>query len=900
MRLTWDLIQSKAIAFSKRWQEAANEEAQAQSFVTDFLRVFGVDDPEASGDFEYKVPLSDGKTGYIDYLWKGKIAIEMKSKGKDLDLAFKQLQTYMKHLPENELPDLWLACDFETLRLCRRSTNEIFTFRTKDLRKHIRRFADIAGYETERTREEQTEVNVKAAEKMAKLHDILKSHGYEGNDLVVYLVRLLFCLFASDTGIFPKDSLYRYLSDSKPDGSDLSDRITRLFEVLNMSDETRAKRTLLSEELKHFQYINGKLFSELIPTAEFNSKMRQLLFDCLNFDWNKISPAIFGAMFQGVMDKDQRRELGAHYTSEENILKLINPLFMDELWKEFDKIKTSPDGLDRFHDKISRLKFLDPACGCGNFLIITYRELRKLELEILKMKASTLQRELDISPLLKVSVTQFYGIEYEYFPCQIAQVGMWLIDHQMNLLASEQFGMYYARLPLTQSATIVHGNALRLDWESVVPKGELSYILGNPPFVGQAFRSKEQAKDVKHVFADNKNAMKLDYVTAWFKKASEMMKSTNIQTAFVSVNSICQGESVPTLWEDLFSKGIEIIFAYQTFKWTNEAKGKAAVMCIIVGFAVVQIKKEKRLYANDTFSIVSNINGYLHNAPNVFVKTRSKSINRAVAKVVQGSPPADNGDLQLSHKEMEDFILKYPEAKEFIKPFLGSKEFINDAGEYSRYCFWLKDIAPNKFSKIPELRERFQRISKYRAESPVDRIQKTADRPYLFTQNRQPDSDFIAIPRVSSERRRYIPMGFLSKDIIVSDAVVIVDSATLYDFGILKSNVHNAWMRTVCGRLEMRYRYAPSVFYNFPMPTATDEQKAEIEKLVQSMLDARANYPESSLSDLYDPLTMPPDLLKAHQSLDRAVMKLYGFSKDATEVEIVAALMERYQEMVGK
>ena len=357
---------------------------------------------------------------------------------------------------------------------------------------------------------------------------------------------------------------------------------------------------------------------------------------------------------------------------------------------------------------------------------------------------------------------------------------------------------------------------------------------------------------------------------------------------------------MPTLWEDLFSKGIEIIFAYQTFKWTNEAKGKAAVMCIIVGFAVVQIKKEKRLYANDTFSIVSNINGYLHNAPNVFVKTRSKSINRAVAKVVQGSPPADNGDLQLSHKEMEDFILKYPEAKEFIKPFLGSKEFINDAGEYSRYCFWLKDIAPNKFSKIPELRERFQRISKYRAESPVDRIQKTADRPYLFTQNRQPDSDFIAIPRVSSERRRYIPMGFLSKDIIVSDAVVIVDSATLYDFGILKSNVHNAWMRTVCGRLEMRYRYAPSVFYNFPMPTATDEQKAEIEKLVQSMLDARANYPESSLSDLYDPLTMPPDLLKAHQSLDRAVMKLYGFSKDATEVEIVAALMERYQEMVGK
>lgn len=391
MQLTWDEIQARAIAFSKRWKDAYNEEAQAQSFEIEFLRVFGVTDPETIGDFEYKVPLSGGKTGYLDYLWKSKIAIEMKSRGKDLSHAFQQLQNYMRHLPEEEIPDLWLVCDFENMRLCRRSTNEIWNFKTKDLRKHIKRFADIAGYETERVRDDQVEVNVKAAEKMARLHDALKNHGYEGHDLEVYLVRLLFCLFADDTGIFPRDSFFRYLEVSRPDGSDLSERISKLFEVLNLPDETRAKRTLLSEELRGFRYINAGLFGATLPMAEFDAKMRQTLTDCVNFDWNKISPAIFGAMFQGVMDKNQRRELGAHYTSEENILKLINPLFMDELWKEFDRVKTDPAALDRFHDKIASLKFLDPACGCGNFLIITYRELRALELEILKMKVGTNQ-----------------------------------------------------------------------------------------------------------------------------------------------------------------------------------------------------------------------------------------------------------------------------------------------------------------------------------------------------------------------------------------------------------------------------------------------------------------------------------------------------------------------------
>jgi hypothetical protein len=495
MPLSWDEIQSNAVAFSKRWQSGGKEKQEAQSFVRAFLGAFGVETAVIDGGFEAPVKIGGkGRDKYIDFFWAGRIAIEMKSKGENLTYAFTQLRTYMDHLPNpDDVPDLWLVCDFENMRLNRRSTNEVWTFKTKDLRKNIKRFADIAGYATERIRDNQVEVNVKAAEKMAKLHDALKSRGYEGHDLEVYLVRLLFCMFADDTGIFPQDAFYKYIEDSKPDGSDLSSRIGKLFETLNLSPEAREKRTLLSGELKRFRYINGALFAATAPMPEFDAKMRQTLLDCVGFDWNKISPAIFGAMFQGVMDENKRRELGAHYTSEENILKLINPLFMDDLWKEFEKVKTDQKALERFHNKIASLRFLDPACGCGNFLIVAYRELRMLELEILKMYGGGAQTVfIEVKSNLKASVEQFYGIEREDFPCQIAQVGMWLIDHQMNMLVSEQFGQYFARLPITQSATIVRGNALRIDWESVVPKSELSYILGNPPFVGYSNQNKAQ------------------------------------------------------------------------------------------------------------------------------------------------------------------------------------------------------------------------------------------------------------------------------------------------------------------------------------------------------------------------------------------------------------------------
>lgn len=904
MRLTWDEIQTNAVRFSKRWKDAHNEEAQAHPFQLDFLRVFGVSDPEAVGDFEYKVSLSNNRTGYVDFVWKGKIAIEMKSRGKDLSDAFDQLQNYMQHLPEDEVPDLWLVSDFERMRLCRRSTNEIWNFKTKDLRKHIKRFADIAGYETERIRDDQIEVNVKAAEKMAKLHDALKTHGYEGHDLEVYLVRLLFCMFADDTGIFPQDSFLQYIESSKSDGSDLSERIGKLFEVLNMPEEVRAKRTLLADELRKFQHINGPLFKELLPTAEFNAKMRQTLIDCVSFDWNDISPAVFGAMFQGVMDKEQRRELGAHYTSEENILKVINPLFLDDLWEEFDRVKTDPTALNQFHEKIAQLKFLDPACGCGNFLIITYRELRLLELEVLKMKITTNQMVIDISPLLKVSVEQFYGIEYEDFPCQIAMVGMWLVDHQMNLRASEYFGQYYARLPLTQCATIVHANALRIDWESVVLKKELSYILGNPPFLGYSNQNEEQKLDVLSVYIDEdgrpfKTAGKIDYVAAWYYKAAEYSVGTQIRAAFVSTNSITQGEQVAAVWKplyDLFS--IQIDFAYRTFKWSNEAKGKAAVHCVIVGFSSTPSHQAKRLYTSEEMQLVDNINAYLVAAEDVFIESRPIPLWDAPA-MITGNRPADGGHLIIEDSDKEAFMAADPLSERYIRPFMGSAEFIKNK---PRWCLWLVGATPAELRNMPEVMKRISACRIDRENSRDAGRRKLAQTPSLFRETISPVQSYIVVPATSSERRRYVPIGFVDPEVIVSNAVLMIPDGTLYHFGILTSNVHMAWMRAVCGRLKSDYRYSKDIVYNnFPWPDVADTQRAAVEDAARGVLEARALYPDSSLADMYDQLTMPSELLTAHRALDRVVMQLYGFSvKDTTEASCVATLMDLYRKKVEK
>jgi hypothetical protein len=583
---------------------------------------------------------------------------------------------------------------------------------------------------------------------------------------------------------------------------------------------------------------------------------------------------------------------------------------MDELWKEFDRVKTDPAALERFHEKISRLNFLDPACGCGNFLIITYRELRFLELEVLKMQYASRQMILDVSQLLKVGVEQFYGIEYEDFPCRIAQVGMWLMDHQMNLRVSEQFGLYYVRLPLTQSATIVHGNALRLDWERVIPKGELSYILGNPPFVGARIMSEVQKSEITKIVETDATrplryrnmADNLDYVAAWYFKATEYIRRTKISVAFVSTNSICQGEQVAPLWDTLLNDyGLEINFAHRTFKWSNAAKGKAAVHCVIVGYSGSGARKgEKRIFDGNGPMIASNISPYLVDAPSVIVQPKKTPLCD-VPEMKFGSQPRDGGHFVLTPGERQEILSQEPELAAVIRPYVGAEEFINN-GE--RYCIWLLNAPFEIIKNSPVLRERIAAVERFRLSSKAKTTNQYAKVPAIFAQIAQPDGDYLIVPRVSSENRRYVPIGFLSRASIASDAVQIIPNATLYHFGVLTSNVHMAWMRAVAGRLEMRYRYSKELVYNtFPWPEADEKQKAAIEAAAQAILDERAKHTGSSLADLYDPILMKTiGLLKAHQNLDRAVMKLYGFTPQNTpsEVVCVAKLMALYQCMIAK
>ncbi|MCL2710098.1 MAG: N-6 DNA methylase [Planctomycetaceae bacterium] len=894
MPLSREEIQQNAVAFSEHWQDESkwNEKSFAQSFVRDFLAVFGINAIDM-GKYERRVG-----DGFADYLLPKAIAVEMKSHGKNLEAAYKQLLEYVLPLPADEMPELLMVSDFETIVLHHRSeiTKKRYKpieFKTKDLIDHVDHFRALAGLEKRHEFDEAFEINVRAAEKMANLHDDLERLGYEGHVLEIYLVRLLFCLFAEDTGIFPKDAFLSFVMNSKEDGSDLSGRIVRLFDVLNMPDETRVKRTQLPPDLRAFRYINGGLFKDPLPPADFDAKMRLTLIDCCRFDWSKISPAIFGAMVQGVMDKDKRREIGVHYTSEENILKLIAPLFMDDLRLKFNRVKGDERRLDDFHEHIAKLKFLDPACGCGNFLMIAYRELRRLEIDILRIKKSH-QKVLDISVLLKVTIEQFYGIEIEDFPCEVAKTSLWLMDHLMNVQASKELGQYYVRLPLEQSATIVHGNALQIDWEDVVPKSELSYILGNPPYVGHQWRKAEQVADMKLVFRDGNKVGKLDYVCCWYKRAIDYMRNTQIRTAFVSTNSIVQGESVAILWKPFFEAGIEIVFAYRSFRWTNEAKGKAAVHCVIIGFANKSNSKTKWIFSDGKKQKVAHINGYLLDAPDVYTKSRGKPLCKGMPKMSKGSQPTDGGNLILSPDERNELITAYPQTKKWIRRYVSSDDFIHNK---IRYCLWLKGVLPADYRPIRQIMQRLKKVADSRQQSPTESVRLAAETPMLFTQVRQHGTKILAVPEVTTERRKYIPIGYLDSSVIASNKIYIVPHASLYLFGMLTSNVHMAWMRVIAGRLGTGYSYSPSVYNNFPLPNVTDKQKEMIEKLAQAILDTRKLFPKNSLADLYDPLTMPPELLKAHRNLDNAVMKLYKFKQNMSESAIVAALMEMYQKL---
>lgn len=897
MPLPWIDIKANALAFSKKWKDATDEASEAQSFLNDFFGVFGIDRKRV-GTFETKVPMSADRSGYIDLIWKGVILVEMKSAGKSLDRAYTQAKDYAFHLENEDLPDYIMVCDFQNIRLYRLSTGQIWNFKTSQLHKNVKLFADLAGYKATTITNVSKEVDVKAAEKMARLHDILRDHGYTGHALEVYLVRLLFCLFADDTGIFEKNIFFDYINNSKEDGSDLSSRIARLFELLDTPQEERDKQTMLPEELKRFAYIDGTLFRERLPFADFNRKMRTILLECCTFDWGYISPAIFGAMFQGVMNPEERRALGAHYTSEENIMKVIKPLFLDELWEEFERVKGNSKQLQFFHEKLSKLTFLDPACGCGNFLIIAYKELRLLELELLKMLIDTGgQMVMDITEYCKVNVDQFYGIEYEEFPCQIAVVGMWLIDHQMNMLVSEHFGLYFARLPLDHSATIVHGNALRIDWENVVPKNQLNYILGNPPFVGARLMNSNQKEDIATVFGTIKSFNNLDYVTSWYFKAANYIHSTKIEIAFVSTNSISQGLQVPILWKPLIEQyAIDIRFAYRTFRWDNEARGKAAVHCVIVGFRAYTDSRTKTIFTQgEEFVAANNINPYLVDAPNIFISNRSKPLCD-VPEMFFGSMPNDGGHLIIEEDIKKSIVSENPGLEQYIRKFISGSDYIHKT---NRWCIWLVKASPTEIKKSAKLLEIIEKVRLHRDSSKREATQRLAATPALFGEIRQPDCDYIAIPCTSSQNRKYIPIGFVNNKIIASNALFTLPGATLYHFGIITSSIHMIWVKTVCGRLKSDYRYSNTLVYNnFPWPEPTGKQKGAIESAAQQVLDARDLYPESSLADLYDPLTTPPELTKAHNNLDRAVVAAYGGPGFTTEAERVADLMKRYQKLV--
>jgi hypothetical protein len=926
MPLSWNEIKDRALRFARDWQHVESEDAEAKTFWDEFFTVFGVSRRRLAS-FERRVKKLDGKDGYIDLLMPGVILVEHKSRGKDLDRAFAQARGYFPSLKDSELPQLIVVSDFARFRVYPADGGTPHEFTLRDLHKHVKVFAPLAGYQTH-VFQEQDPVNIKAAEKMGKLYDRLKAIGYTGHPLQLYLVRLLFCLFADDTGIFERALFLEWLRQrTSEDGADLAGRLAELFQVLNTPPDRRLAN--LDEQLAQFPYVNGKLFEEHLPIAAFDRAMREALLDACALNWSAISPAIFGALFQSVMDDKARRNLGAHYTSEKNIKKLIHPLFLDELRAEFERIKGNRNKLFEFHKKLRTLKFLDPACGCGNFLVITYRELRLLELDVLRAARQSGQLELDVHRLIQLDVDQFYGIEIEEFPAQIAQVALWLMDHQMNLKVSEEFGLYFARIPLKTSANIVHGNALRLDWNSVLPAEQCSYVLGNPPFVGAKFMDDAQRADTTLVFDGIDNAGLLDFVAAWYVKAarysqlchsraggkpepiaqtldSRVCGNDSMRIAFVSTNSICQGEQVGVLWGWLLAQGMQIHFAHRTFSWNNEARGVAAVHCVIVGFGLQDVAS-KIIYDYDDIKgephavKARNINPYLVDAENALLANRDTPIC-PVPEIGIGNKPIDGGHYLFTTQEKAEFLKLEPKAAKWFRRWLGSDEFING---WERWCLWLGECPPTELRQMPEAMKRVEAVRQTRLASKSAPTRKLADKPTRFHVENLPASTYMVIPEVSSERRSYIPFGFLQPETLASNKLRILPDASLYHFGVLTSQMHMVWTHYVTGRLKSDIQYSISIVYNnFPWPLdASDKHQQAIEDAAQGVLDARAQFPDASLADLYDPLTMPPALLKAHQALDRAVDAAYvpsgGKKTWASDAERVAFLFERYRQLTS-
>lgn len=873
--------------------------------------------------YEQRVKLLNNRHGFIDLFWPGMLLVEQKSSNLDLNRAQGQALDYIEGIHPTQQPRWVLTCDFQSWVLLDLESGSELKFRLADLHKHITAFDFMLGRKV--SFETQAGVTIKAAELMGKLHDALEESGYTGHDLEQLLVRLLFCLFADDTGIFqPKDIFLQLIeNDTKPDGSDTGRVLNDLFDVLDTPEN--ARQTTLQAELNAFPYVNGRLFSGRLRTPHFTAAMRDHLLDAARHDWSGVSPAIFGSLFQSVMDAKERRAKGAHYTTEANILKVIGPLFLDDLKAELAVIIARKTGRDKalteFQHKLTRLTFFDPACGCGNFLVIAYREIRQLELEALKAQYG--DQQIDAALLSRVTVDQFYGIEYEEFPARIAEVAMWMMDHIANNAINEAFRLNYARIPLKDSAHILHGDALEADWSSLLPPEKCTYIMGNPPFIGAKYQSDFQRAQVRRIAGLGGSGGTLDYVAAWFIKAGQFVQvNRRIRIAFVSTNSISQGEQVAQLWPILFDRhGLEIAFAHRTFNWFSEAKGKAHVHVVIIGLAHRDHEPtEKRLFSypdikgDPVESRHAALTAYLFDAKGVanrhlVVKEESRPINGA-GKVVIGSKPIDGGYLIFDASERAALLEAEPEAAPFIRPYIGAQEYINGG---MRWIAALQHASPDQLRRLPTLMQRVGLVRQFRegkiaakgkadtkAVKPGISSKALAANPTAFHVTVIPDAAFLAIPEVSSERRDYVPLGWLEPPTIASNLVRVMQNATLWDFALLTSRMHVAWLGHIGGRLKSDFRYSIGLVYNtFPWPDATPAQRAKLEELAQAVLDARAAHPTSSLADLYDPDTMPADLRRAHAALDRAVDRLYRATSFDTDRDRVEHLFGRYEALVN-
>ena len=966
-------IAAAAAAFAERWQGRGYERGESQLFWTDLLsNVYGVENLPDFIRYEERVNSMVDSTNFIDgHIPSTRVLIEQKSIDKDLRAPipqseggkltpFQQGKKYVANLPLSQHPKWIVTCNFKEFLVydMEQPNGEPEQIFLKDLGKEYYRLQFLVDAKSEHITKEMR-VSMKAGEIVGKVYDALLEQ-YDDTSaealrwLNILCVRIVFCLYAEDAGVFRHDQFHDFLNGYNAE--DLSDALLKLFKVLNTPLEKRSK--YLKDDLKAFPYTNGGLFEEEIEIPQFTEELKQTLLQnaSLDFDWSEISPTIFGAVFESTLNPETRRNGGMHYTSIENIHKVIDPLFLNDLRRELDEIleekveKTRLRHLDEYQDKLASLTFLDPACGSGNFLTETYLSLRRLENEIFREKYHGQMMMGEFLNPIKVSINQFYGIEINDFAVTVATTALWISEAQMLAETERIIQHDIDFLPLKSYANIKEGNALRLPWDEwesekkvptifakqtvaytdlakiaptmaseplyynnleihtesvqVLPKKKpttyhvrFDYVMGNPPFVGARLMSESQKDDVLSVFGNMKNVGNLDYVSCWYKKAAALLQGTNTHAALVSTNSITQGEQVAILWKALAKMGIRIDFAYRTFRWDSEAEIKAHVHCVIVGFSCSESVKEKTIYLNDSQSIAaSNINGYLIDSPDVFVESRKVPLSQ-VPEMLFGSMPNDGGNFILSEEEVAVMKSKYPESEKFIKKFLGAEEFINNK---KRYCLWLVNASPAEMRKVPPIMERVANVQKLRSESKRAATQKLAATPTLFGEIRQPVSGtYLLVPSTSSEKRRYVPLGFLDCNVISSNANLIVPNASLYHFGILTSNVHMAWMRAVCGRLEMRYRYSASIVYNnFPWPTPTEAQKAKIEQTAQAILDARNKFPDCSLADLYDEAAMPPDLRKAHQENDRTVMAAYGFNIKMSESECVAELFKMYQKMV--